>query len=146
MLGSPLHAGASGNAGLLAVDEAQGLAGRWAHTRVARDQAASSESFTLWCRCSQPPLSLRAASAVLHAHSLDGSRPSSTLSATPCIRVGRVANYLGVYPQSSSQQWKVTVEEHKAAVVNISHYIACFSCHCLWKQPVSFRASAGVSA
>ena len=41
-------------------------------------------SFTLLCRCKRPPESFNAATAVFHAHSLLGSRPSRTLSAMPC--------------------------------------------------------------
>ena len=41
-------------------------------------------SLTLLCRCKRPPVSFNAATAVFHAHSLLGSRPSRTLSAMPC--------------------------------------------------------------
>jgi len=62
---------------------------RTRHTKVACDHAASSLSFTLLCRCSHPPWFFSAARAALHAHWLDGSRPSNTLSATPCIGLTR---------------------------------------------------------
>ena len=53
-------------------------------TRAACAHEASSVSFTLLCRCKRPPVSFNAATAVFHAHSLLGSRPSRTLSAMPC--------------------------------------------------------------
>ena len=54
-------------------------------TCVLAIQAASSLSFTLWCRWSQPPVAGRSAPSEARQPSLlKGSRPSSTLSATPC--------------------------------------------------------------